>query len=343
VTVDTDNNKIALAMEANVNAKVRADVVDYLARTGMGVADFGRRIGYTSETLRKFLNDRYESVGRSASHLRTAMQSYMEQHPIQAPTRIHGDLYETANVRAIRDTFQRLLPRPVAYMIYAPPGSQKTFVLEHEVARLNLEELPKNGHGRRAYYVYARQGIKPRDLMKRIAIACGSHAHSQIDQTLLSLRHDFGTRRVLLIIDEAQHLSHDCLETLRELLDQPPYFSLLLSGSHHLPAMFDEFSQKFEQWNSRIIAKVRLPGLQREEGRAIVRREIGSILAERKDRDQARIIDSLIDSATVKDAYADNASYINVRTLTNALDQIKVQAEQAQTTTEPAVPEEAIA
>ena len=54
-----------------------------------------------------------------------------------------GELYETANVRAIRETFQKLLPRPAAYMIYGPPGSQKSYVLEHEIARLNRTELPR--------------------------------------------------------------------------------------------------------------------------------------------------------------------------------------------------------
>jgi hypothetical protein len=318
-------------------------LADYLARTGLSAADFGRRIGYSKTTLGQFACDRYYNISRSARALTAAIRDYIAAHPIAAPVRLHGDLYETANVKTIRDTFQRLLPKPVAYMIYAPPGSQKTFVLEHEVARLNLEELSKNGHGRRAYYVYSRQGIRPRDLLKRVAIACGSAGRPEVDATLLNLRHDFEGRRVLLIVDEAQHLSLDCFEVLRELLDQPPYFSLLFAGSHDLKAIFDKFSATLEQWNSRIIAKVRLPGLQREEGRAIVRREIGHLLAARDERDQRRIIDSLIDSATVADAYADNATYINVRTLTNALEQIKTQAETQPEAAQQPAPEEAVA
>ena len=61
-------------------------------------------------------------------------------------------------------------------MIYGPPGSQKSFTLEHEIARLNREETGKNGHGRRAYYVYATKGIRPKQLIKEIAIACGVSA-----------------------------------------------------------------------------------------------------------------------------------------------------------------------
>jgi len=323
---DAAANKLGLATEAPENEALRAVINDYMSRTGMSIPQFARCLGYSGVTLQHFMLNQYHHVGRTANRLTAAIQTYIDLHPIAPPTRVHGELYETANIRTIRETFQRLLPKPVAYMIYAPPGSQKTFGLEHEIARLNIEELSKNGHGRRAYYVYARQGVRPRDMMRRICIACGSATHSGIDTMLENLRRDFDGRRVLLVVDEGQHLSHDCLEVLRELLDQRPHFSLLLAGSHHLPAIFDEFSQRFEQWNSRIIAKVRLPGLLREEARGIVRREIGDILAGRDLASQRKLTDTLIDSATVTDAYADNSTYINVRTLTNSLDQIKAQA-----------------
>jgi type II secretory pathway predicted ATPase ExeA len=80
-----------------------------------------------------------------------------------------------------------------------------------------------------------------------------------IDRILANLREHFHVRRVLLIIDEAQHLDLDCLEVIRELLDQPPYFSLLLAGSHDLYTKFDAHSATLEQWNSRITEKVALP------------------------------------------------------------------------------------
>jgi hypothetical protein len=44
-----------------------------------------------------------------------------------------------------------------------------------------------------------------------------------VDRILRNLRFDLSQRKVLLVFDEAQHLSIECLETLRELLDQPPH------------------------------------------------------------------------------------------------------------------------
>jgi DNA transposition AAA+ family ATPase len=316
----------ALAPTAKERRETIAEVRDYLARTGLQTADFARHINYATSTMGLFLADKYHEVGGDDSNIRRAVRDFMAAHPIEAPTRVAGDLYDTENTRRIRETFQKLLPRPVAYVIYAPPGSQKTFALENELARFNREEIGKNGHGRRAYYVYARQNLKPRDLMRRICIACGVPASSEIDRMLANLRFQFRSRRVLLIVDEAQHLEIESLETLRELLDQPPHISLLFAGSHDLKEKFDRFSATLEQWNSRIIAKVRLPGLQREEAEGIIQREIGDLLAKLPAPRAQKVVESIIAQSTTRDAFEKGRTYINVRTLTNALWQTRAAA-----------------
>jgi len=328
--IDIKANRVALAEEADTNAATVQRIQDYLARTGLAIPDFAHRIGYSDVSLRLFLHDRYHNVARTGRVLARAANEFIDLHPVAAPTRLQGDLYDTANVRAIRDTFQKLLPRPVAYMIYAPPGSQKSFVLENQVAQLNADEMSKPD-GCRAFYVYARANVRPRDMMRRISIASGCRVANDIDPMLSNIRFEFRGRRVLLVIDEAQHLSLDCFETLRELLDQSPYFSLLFAGSHDLKRKFDEFSATLEQWNSRIIAKVRLPGLERPEARGIIEREIGDLLNRKPAAEASRLIDGLIAGATTRDAFESNRSYINIRTLTNALDQIKAAAAERET------------
>lgn len=323
--LNAQEKKTALGGERETDAAARARIENYLGRTGIERQDFARRINYSYDTLRIFLADRYQYIAWSARNLIAAADAYMAEHPIGAEFRTGGELYDTANVRIIRSTFDLLLHRPVAYMIYAPPGSQKSFVLEHEVARLNLAEMA-DPNGRRAFYIYARQNIHPRDIVRRVAIACGSRATCNVESMLSNLRYELHSHRVVLVVDEAQHLAIECFETLRELLDQPPYISLLFVGSHDLKRKFDEFSATLEQWNSRIIAKVRLPGLEHGEARGIIEREIGGLLRQRTPREAAKLADQLITSATVPDAFDGNRTYINVRTLTNALDQIKSQA-----------------
>jgi DNA transposition AAA+ family ATPase len=323
---EPDINRAAMLAEAALNEAASKKIIEYIARSGLTKCMFARRINYSTSAMWNFTSGKYHRVAGRGKLIRQAAETFIENNPIAPQTEISGELFDTANVRVIRETFEQLLPKPVAYMIYAPPGSQKTFALQNEAARFNLQEMPKNGSGRRAVYVYARQNIRPRDMMRRVSVACGCDANSSIENMIESLRWEFRSRRVLLIVDEAQHLSIECFESLRELLDQPPRFSLLFAGSHDLKNTFDRFSATLEQWNSRIIAKVRLPGLEREEAEGIIRRELGELVS-RMDGGMAQVlIANLIKESTTKDAFEKNRSYINVRTLTNALDQVRLKA-----------------
>lgn len=246
-----------------------------------------------------------------------AIENFIQAHPVDLPAEVMGELYETENVRIIRRTIDKLLKHPVGYVIYGPPGSQKSFTLEHEIARLNREELAKNGHGRRAYYVYAVKGIRPKQLIKEIALACGSSALGDTPRVHRNLAWDFRGRRVLLAIDEAQNMGEgdkdwvDCLEAVRSLLDRPPHFSVLLAGMHTLLTKFNRYSAMLGQWNDRIAGKKMLPGLSEEEGRAIAEREMPGI----SDRRMA----AAIKLATRTDVYNNDKQYINIRSLTGTL------------------------
>ena len=50
--------------------------------------------------------------------------------------------------------------------------------------------------------------------MKRVAESCRAIGLGTVDRILRSLRFDLSQRKVLLVFDEAQHLSIECLETL---------------------------------------------------------------------------------------------------------------------------------
>jgi hypothetical protein len=294
---------------------------NYLQRTSLPMTEFARRIDYSPETLKQFRSNKYHNVAGTHRLLCRAIEQYIESNPIEPPTQILGELYETTNSRIIRQTIQKLLVRPTAYLIYGPPGSQKSFTLEYEIARLNREELSQNGHGRRAYYVYAVQGMRPNQLLKEIAITCGSAGNGDKCRIQRNLAWDFRGRRVLVVIDEAQNLGAEpkewvsCLESVRALLDRPPQFSLLLAGMHTLISKFNRYSASLGQWNDRIAGKKMLPGLTEEEARAIALREIPDI-SDRK-------IAQAIELAKRTDAYNNEKPYINIRSLTGTLRELQ--------------------
>jgi DNA transposition AAA+ family ATPase len=194
--------------------------------------------------------------------------------------------------------------------------------------------MAKNADGARAYYCYCSQDIRPYALLGRIAEACGLSPYGSRDQIIGRLREEHRRRRCLLIFDEAQHLSIECFETVRELMDREPFFSLLFAGSHDLHLKFERCSATLEQWNSRIAQKVRLPGCTQVEALAIIQREIGPILARKANGKE--VAAKLVELATVPDAYTSvskghaPATYINIRTLCNALANLKQQYDAAQ-------------
>jgi type II secretory pathway predicted ATPase ExeA len=197
----------------------------------------------------------------------------MEKHPIELLQENNGKLYETENVRLVRKCFYEALDGKRACYFRGAPGSQKTFVLQHLIAELNRGEISKNGNGRRAFYVRARNGISPSQMMKRIAEAAGSLMAGDIDHVLRNLRFDLGRRKVIFVIDEAQALDIACLETLRELHDMPPHCGLLFAGSHELEKTFNRLDM--EQWHSRIRQGAELPGVSEDEAEFIICSELG--------------------------------------------------------------------
>src|SRR6185437_8438175 len=125
---------------------------------------------------------------------------------------------------------------------------------------------------------------KPTQLMKRVAEAAGSITTGEVDRILRNLRFDLGERKTLFVLDEAQHLSVQCLETLRELHDMPPHCGLLFAGSHELEKTFNRLDM--EQWHSRLHKGSELPGIQEGEAADIIRAELS---AAKQDKIQALI------------------------------------------------------
>jgi DNA transposition AAA+ family ATPase len=245
--------------------EMRGQLMQYLDRSGLTIGDFAKRVGYSPVALHHFVQGRYPG---NPKHICDAARGFIEQHPIEAAADLEGKLYETANVRVWREIFFECLDSQRAAVVYGPPGIQKSFPVEHLIAELNRLDLAKNGHGRRAYYVYCRQGIRPNQLLKRVAEACGTSPLGDADRILRNLRFDFAKRRVLIIFDEAQHLSIDCLETVRELLDRLGC-GLIFSGSHNLMRIFQK-SIELEQLNSRLYHAIQLPGMTEEDARRII-------------------------------------------------------------------------
>lgn len=282
------------------SSEAKRELVEYLAHSGLTPADFARRINYSAYSVKNFIDGRYYDRNKGSDlAIRAAIRDFISLHPVVLHGEAEGKLYETTNVRVVRSVFYECLDQARAGVIYGGPGSQKTFALEHLIAELNRREIAISESGRRAYYVYCRQGIRPSQLLKRVARACGSLPTGDADRLIRNLQFDFSGRRVLIVFDEAQHLSVDCLETLRELVDRLKC-GLLFAGSHDLISTFKN-SFDLEQLNSRLRAgEFELPGISEQEAKRI----IADQMPDASERKAAKIIEkSLVRDLRKKENY----------------------------------------
>lgn len=263
--------------------QVRELATEYIHRTGMAPADFARRIGYRYTTLHGFLSGRVRNE-KGDPRICQAILDYLDANPIPPPEEFTGKLHDTAAVGAIRATIGKLIARRCIAMVYAPPGSGKT-----DLWRALSQEYSAQS-GASIFRVYCRIGITPRDLIRRVAVACASAADLSIDRTLRNLRFEFRGRRVVVNFDEAQHLSAECFEVLRELFDELGW-SLCFSGSHELDRVFLKWAGTLEQLDGRVTERVYLPAPTVEEATGIIRSELPGL--------DAASVRKLIDACTI--------------------------------------------
>ena len=268
---------------ASAPDEVRQIARNFLARTGMAPADLAGRIGYHYTTLAQFLANKYRARGSSEAAISEAVLEFVGSLPPENPDAFTGKLYEIGNTRAMRELLGRLCEQPCMALCHGQPGAGKTFV-----ARALIPEY--RAHGVEIRRVYCRAAISRRDLMRRIAFACGSVADIGIERTIANLRYDYAGRRVVLYLDEAQHLSVECLETVRELNDEL-HWSLCFAGSHQLDRIFLKWMGDLEQLERRLTVHVTLPPVTAEEAAGIVRSELPGL--------KAASIRALIESAHV--------------------------------------------
>jgi type II secretory pathway predicted ATPase ExeA len=216
----------------------------------------------------------------------------------------------------MRSVFTQLLERPQIFMVYAPPGSGKTDIARYLISQHNAQRPAEEKTY--IFRVYCRARICPRDLMKRVATACGTEAHTAIDRAIHNLRWDFRGARVVLYFDEAQHLSIDCMEVVRELLDEDPRFSLCFAGSHELDRIFADFAGRLEQLERRISDKITLPPVTADEAAGILKSELAGLTLD------AALIRQQIELATISVRVDRKAQrYISIGRLMAAIREIR--------------------
>ena len=317
-----DSRELAERTAAPSSSEVREAAVDYMGRADMTHSEMGQRIGYGKSSVDLWMQGRYPS-GTDA-YIRAAIWDYMERHRLTPRASAKGRLFETENYRQIRRLFERATEHGELVLLYGPPGTQKSFTLEHLICAQNRDKKQN------AVYVYASAQMRPTVLLKRIGRELGVPIGRSLREPVLNnILAALGQceRPPAIVVDEAQHLDVACLETLRELHDRSGC-GLVLAGSHNLYLCFTRPERRahLEQWLSRIDHRDQLPGLQRDELREIAAHELGNGHPAKLSE---KFVNELAKQCRVEDIFSgeNSRSYLSVRRLVKLLAQYKAKKE----------------
>ena len=297
---------------------------EYLAASHLMPSMFADYIGYGRSSVQHFLDGSYHRVAGTDKHIRRKIEQFLDANPVAAAEEETGCFYETENATAMREWFHHALglgkKRGRLAPVYAGPGSGKTYIVQHLIAQLNRDYLHAPNRPR-AFYVYCSQGETKRTLTIKMLHAAALPVHSTTQGNLMSARYALRNSRTLWVFDEAQHLSLECIEIVRELTDLKPYFGALVLGSHQLRVYFERNAAQTEQWRSRARkASAELPGDSRETLAAIFRQELGAVIDFTGPRGEAKL-NGLLDACRVEDIFAKPArKYYSARRAFDAIE-----------------------
>lgn len=284
----TAERKAQLAqMDIPGDRETIARATAFQQRAGLTTHEFSQLIGYSTSTLSVYLGGHY-GLNLTDDHdpthntlaIRAALTEYMDKWDDAQPEE-RRQPHRTADFSHIFECCLQALEHGTAYVIDGPPGTQKTYSLR----AVEREIKERIGRGR-VIYVYARDDHKPLSFLREICNSAGISNRGDTDQVLRKLRFYLGKERILLMVDEAQHLPHKTLEVLRQLLDLPPYFGIVLAGSHDLADTLNHW--QMEQWRSRLRKQIDLTGPTEDEAIDIFRAELEPLVG-KLSRDHCRV------------------------------------------------------
>jgi hypothetical protein len=280
----------------------------FALRAGLTFAELADMASVNPNSLRVFLAgcyDRHQGAESNTLNIRAALKQVIDIYEIVNLPPSAGPHYDTGEYSTVRHSMLTALSKGTAFLVDGPPGTQKSYTF----CRV-AEEINRGNEGR-AVYVYARVDHTPGAFLVEACIEAGIPCRGTIDQLLHKLRFFLGSRRTLLIVDEAQHLGLNGLEVLRQLLDMPPYFGVVLGGSHDLSMRLRDW--RMEQWRSRLRRAHLLKGLSATEAALILRAELGPM---HPDDVAAAIQDATVTAVRDRKSF----SYISARNLFFAIE-----------------------
>jgi len=284
----------------------------FVLRAGLTLAEFADLANLNPSSLRVYLSGHYDAHQGAESNtlaVRAALKQLMDRYEIEHIEPLQGTHYPTAEYEAVRKSMWTALRQGTSALVDGPPGTKKSYTF-HQV----IDEINKSREGH-AFYVYVEINQSPQSFLIEACTVAGIPNRGTIGQMMRKLRFFLSGQRTLLVVDEAQHLGVAGMEVLRELLDTPPYFGVVLGGSHDLSVRLRDW--RMEQWRSRLRRTHLLMGLTESEAAEILTGELGPMHPQ-------DIADTIADATVEAVRDRKTFKYISARNLFFAIEDAKL-------------------
>jgi type II secretory pathway predicted ATPase ExeA len=213
------------------------------------------------------------------------------------------EVLQTKSYRLLRERLEDAVDEGVNAIVYGPPSSEKSFVLENLCQQFSAA-------GRPAIYVYCGPRCTESFVYRSIAEAAGITTRSSLRWACrYAVLNDLQRRMKLpaIIFDEAQHLEVDALEGIRQIHDLTRRdgrrgCGIILAGSHSLLREFLHPLRRarLEQMLSRFPYRIQLEGMSKQEVLTLAARAFGNGRPAKFSDAQAQ---ALLTRCTVEDPF----------------------------------------
>lgn len=241
----------------------------FLMRAGLTTGELADLAGVNPNSLRVYLSGCYGKHHPADSNtlpIRAALKQAIDLHEIRHRGRSHNTHYSTAEFEEIRASMLDALADGSAVLVDGPPGIGKSWALENVTDEINKSKLG------RAIYVYCTIGLSPQSFLVECCTEAGIPNRGTKIQLLRKLGYFFQEEHPVLIVDEAQNLPFETLETLRSLFDVRGY-GIVLAASYDLLSRLRDY--RLRMWSSRVSRTHLLKGISQEEAARILVSELG--------------------------------------------------------------------
>ncbi len=242
------------------------EMIEKLKLSGYSQAKIARICGISDAALSNYLSGKYNANDLSLIEEKIRSGIEIELKRIEHKNCDELPFFETETVRNIFNVALICHTRKRMGLIYGGAGLGKT--------RACLEYAKRN---KNTIYIEARPSFTARTLMLKLAkmLSCNTKTNQyELEEEIIEKLRESGK---LIIIDEAEHLNHRALETLRTVVYNASHTGLLLVGLEHLKYQLIGLKGKNEYLSSRCLANRKITALTEKDSEIIISNIFGTV------------------------------------------------------------------